>query len=330
MAYTVAILNTIRDVASTDYQDRIPVATQTNINTVGNAILNYTNTYEEFTTALINKIGLTVFANKMAKNRLAKFKKGLLPFGKDVEEIFVEMASAEGAFDKTGANPLGLRASDVKVMYHRENRRGKYVKSLSKQQVKTAFRSADGVTQLLSMIVNSIYSGANHDEYLLMKELLAKYELNYFNYEVDPITDDAAGAIDFIKTVRKAVQDLSFMDTAYNKAGVNTFTDKENLVLLVNKDVIAHTDVDVLAKAFNMGKSDFEPEIIVLDNFGAMIDTYGVLVDKDFFMVYDTLVEVAEEFNADGLFRNYFFHIWQILSTSQFKNAVRFKKVVPI
>jgi len=330
LAYTVTILNTIRDGASTEYQERIPVATQTNIDTVGNAILSYTNTYEEFTNTLINKIGLTVFANKMAKNRLAKFKKGLLPFGKDVEEIFVEMASSEGAFDKTGANPLGRRESDVKVMYHRENRKSKYVKSLSKQQVKTAFRSADGVTQLLSMIVNSIYSGANHDEYLLMKELLAKYEANYFNYEVLPITDDASGAIDFIKTVRKAVQDLSFMSTEYNKAGVNTFTDTENLVLLVNKDVIAHTDVDVLAKAFNMGKTDFEPEIIVLDNFGDMIDTYGVLVDKDFFMVYDTLVEVAEEFNADGLFRNYFFHVWQVLSTSQFKNAVRFKKVVPV
>jgi len=330
LAYTVTILNTIRDGASTEYQERIPVATQTNIDTVGNAILSYTNTYEEFTNTLINKIGLTVFANKMAKNRLAKFKKGLLPFGKDVEEIFVEMASSEGAFDKTGANPLGRRESDVKVMYHRENRKSKYVKSLSKQQVKTAFRSADGVTQLLSMIVNSIYSGANHDEYLLMKELLAKYEANYFNYEVLPITDDASGAIDFIKTVRKAVQDLSFMSTEYNKAGVNTFTDTENLVLLVNKDVIAHTDVDVLAKAFNMGKTDFEPEIIVLDNFGDMIDTYGVLVDKDFFMVYDTLVEVAEEFNADGLFRNYFFHVWQVLSTSQFKNAVRFKKVTPV
>lgn len=328
--YTVEILNAIRAGASTEYQTRVPAATQTNIDSVGNAILSYTNTYEEFTNTLINKIGLTVFVNKMAKNRLAKFKKGLMPYGKDVEEIFVEMATAEGAFDTTGANPLGRRESDVKVMYHRENRKDKYVKSLSKAQVKTAFRSADGVTELLSMIVNAIYSGANQDEYLIMKELLAKYELNYFDYEVLEITDDPASALDFIKTVRKAVQDVSFVSPTYNKAGVQTFCDKEDLVLLVNKDVMAHTDVDVLAKAFNLGKTDFEPEIIVLDNFGSMTDTYGVLVDKDFFMVYDTLIEVADILNPDGLFRNYFFHVHQILSTSQFKTAVRFKKQIVV
>jgi hypothetical protein len=326
MSYTVDMLNTIRNGASTEYQERIPQATRDNITAVGNAILSYTLTMNEFATALINKIGLTILSSKMAKNKLAKFKKGMLPYGKDVEEVFIEMAKSEGSYDPTGANPLGRRLPDIKTIYHRQNRQDKYVKSITKAQLKSAFTSENGLQDLLSGIVNSIYSGSNYDEFVLMKQLLGAYEANYFDYGVPAIVDEAS-AKEFVKTVRKAVNDLSFMSSTYNKAGVMTNSEVKDLVLLVNKDVIAEVDVEVLAKAFNMGKTDFEPEIITLDDFGGMLNTYGLLVDKDFFKVFDTLNEAAEQFNADGLFTNHFFHIWQIMSTSQFKNAVRFTTV---
>ena len=323
---SVETLNAIRNAASAEYAARVPLATRTNIATVGNAILSYAPTTNEFTSILIDKIAMTIISSRMATNPLKIFKKGELPFGSTIEEIFTEMATAEGAYDPTGANPLGRRLSDIKVMYHSENREDKYVKSISDTQLHKAFFNAEGVQQLLADIVNSIYSGAEYDEFLLMKRLLADYELNYINYEVTEVTHETSARA-FIKTVRKAVMDLRFMSTAYNKAGVKTYTPVEDLALIINKDVMAHIDVDVLAKAFNIGKTDFEPTIVVVDDFSDMQDTYAVLIDKDFFMVYDTLKKTTQQYNADGDFTNHFFHIHQILSTSQFKNAVRFTNI---
>ncbi len=339
--YTVELLNSIRNSASAEYAARVPAVTVANIAEIGNAITTYEVTYNEFTNILINKIALTLFSSKIAKNKLAPFKKGFLPFGKTVEEIHVEMAEAEGHWierdeDHTNKDGIALAGSaaigatafsrkkpDVKVMYHSQNREDYYKATVSKAQVKLAFRSANGVQELLSRIVNSIYSGSYYDEYVIMKNILGQYKENYKDYAVAAITD-AATAQAFIRTVRKAVADMSFVSTAYNKAAVKQWCAPEEAALLVNKDVIAHTDVDVLAKAFNLGKTDFEPTIVVVDDFGTMENTYGLLIDKGFFMVWDTLLDVEQQRNAQGLFTNYFYHVHQIHSLSEFKNAVRF------
>jgi iron-sulfur cluster repair protein YtfE (RIC family) len=325
-SYTIEVLNAIRDTATTNYADRVPAATRANIAAVGMSITTYPETLNEFTTTLVEKIGLTLFSNKMSQNKLAPFKKGLLPFGSSIEEIFVEMAAA-AAYDKDGANVLARTKPEILVRYHNANREDTYTITISDAQVKRAFTSLSGVSNLLEKIVQSMYSGANHDEYIIMKELLAKYDANYFDYMVDAV-DDAAAATTLVKSVRKAVSDVSYMSDKYNKAAVMTYTPKENLVLLVNKDIMAHINVDVLAAAFNINKSDFEPTIIEVDDFGTMANTYALLIEEDFFMVYDTLVNVEQIRNPKGMFTNEFLNIQQVLSLSEFKNAIRFKKYV--
>jgi hypothetical protein len=325
MSYTVDLLNSIRNGASTEYQTRVPLATRDNIAAVGFAVTTYEPTLNEFTNALVNKIAKTVVSSKMASNRLAKFKKGDLPYGKTIEELFVSMAKSEG-WDPTGANPLGRRLPDIKSIYHTENRKDVYPVTLQEDEVKGAFTSEAGVQALSEKIIESMYSGSEYDEFVIMKQLIAEYEANFFDYGVTAITDEAS-ARSFVKTVRKAVADLSFTSSTYNKGGVKTQSLPQDQVLIVHKDVISHVDVDVLAKAFNLGKTDFEPSIVVVDDFGDMLNTYGVLIDKDWFMVYDTLKKVATQPNAQGLFTNYFYHVRQVMSTSLFKNAVRFTTV---
>ena len=327
MGYSVSVLNNIRANASEEYQNRIPEATQQSIATIGQAFQTYTVLYNEFADALLNKIGKTILEQKLFKNKLSRFKSGAITSAQDVEEIFIEMAKAEGDYKPAGPNPLGRReAPDVKVIYHRMNRRDYYCVSVGDVDFVRVFRSEATLDAFISGLINSIYSGANYDEWCAMKNLLATYK-TYFDYEVPAITADNAEntAKTFVKTLRKAVQDLSFPSTEYNAAHVKTWTDPSNLVLLVNKDVLAEVDVEVLAKAFHMGKTDIQPEIIVMDDFGSLTDTYGLLVDKSFFRVFDTLSHFEPQRNAQGLFTNYFYHVHQILSASTFKNAVRLK-----
>ena len=327
MGYSISILNNIRANASDDYQARIPEATRTNFSEIGNAMQTYELLANEFCTALVNKIGKTILENKLFKNKLARFKSGGLTTQQDVEEIFIEMASAEGSYKADGPNPLGRRTPpDVKSIYHRMNRQDYYVVSIGDIDFVRVFRSEETLDSFISGLINSVYSGAEYDEWVAMKNLLATYN-GYFDYEVPVIagTDAEVSAKTFVKTLRKAINDVSFASTEYNKAGVKTWSNPENLVLLVHKDVVAEVDVEVLAKAFNLGKTDIQVPVITMDDFGTMTDTYGLLVDKSFFRIWDTLSRMEPQRNAQGLFTNYFYHVHQILSLSTFKNAVRFK-----
>lgn len=324
MGYSVDILNNIRNNASTEYQERIPEATRDTILNVGNALEQYNLLYTEFFPALFGKIGKTILEQKLFKNSLARFKSGSITNAQDVEEIFIEMAKAEGKFDPTGPNPLGRRSGpDVKAIYHRMNRQDYYAITVGDLDVIRVFRSEATLDAFISGLINSVYSGASYDEYLAMKNLLATFE-GYFDYEVTAITDEAT-AKKFVKTVRKASQDMTFASEDYNAAGVKTWTPVGNQVLLVNKDVLAEVDVEVLAKAFNMGKTDIQVEIVPMDDFGSLTGTYGLLLDKDWFRIWDTLSKMETQRNAQGLFTNYFYHVHQILSASKFKNAIRFK-----
>lgn len=336
MGYSIDILNNIRANASDEYATRIPVATQENIATIGQAFQTYKLVYNEFCEALVNKIGKTIISQKMFKNKLARFKSGTVVSPHDVEEIFIEMAKAEGSYDKDGKNPLGRRENpDVKVIYHRQNRQDYYAISIGDIDFVRVFRSETTLDVFILGMINSVYSADNYDEWIAMKNLIGSYKgangkCGYFDYGVSKMTDATSKeewAKEFIKALRKAVQDVSFASKQYNVAGVTTWSNPSELVLLVNKDVLVEVDVERLATAFNKSDTDVKvvPTIVSMDDFGTLADTFAILVDKDWFKVFDTLVHMEQQRNAQGLFTNYFFHHHQILSASTFKNAIRLK-----
>lgn len=337
MGYSISILNNIRANASEDYQSRIPEATRDNISEIGNSLQTYKTLYNEFCESLFNKIGKTLLESKLFKNKLARFKSGAILNQQDVEEIFVDMAKSSYEYDPNGANVLARIADDdnVTVIYHRMNRRSTYDITIGDLDFLRVFRAEATLDSFIAAKINAVYSRAAHDEWVLMKELIATFPnktkdgIGYFDYEVPAIVGDnaAESAKTFVKTLRKAVQDVGFASDKFNAMGVTTWCEPSNLVLLVNKDVVAEVDVEVLAKAFNMGKTDIETAVVVMDDFGSLGDTYGLLVDKDFFRVFDTLSTMEPQRNAKGLFTNYFYHVQQILSLSPFKTAIRFKAV---
>lgn len=327
MAQNITLLNTVWENASTGYQDRVPLATRTNIADVGNAILNYSADTNEFLDALVNRISLVMISSKMANNKLSMFKKGMLEYGADVEEIFVKMAQAT-PFDVATAESEVFKRSkpEVLAMFHRVNREDKYKVTIEEAQIKRAFLSSDGLGKLVAAIVNSMYSADAYDEYILMKQLVADYFTNVADskmIEVTKVTDQAS-AQEFMKKVKQTSTDFTFMSEDFNPQGVLTKSEKSEQVLLIHKNVDTNVSTDLLAWAFH--GDNFDPNIqkVVVDDFGTLANTQAVLVDKNFFMVWDKLYRTTNQFNGEGLYWNYWLHHHQLLSTSQFQNAVQF------
>lgn len=342
MSLATTILNAIRDNADTEYQERVPEATKTNINEIGRILDTYEPLYNQFVTNLIHKIGRTYVETALFQNKLKRFKSGEISSQQDIEEIFVEaFRKAEGAYDKDGGigegktnHPLKRREyQDVQVYYHRMNRQDYYAITVERVDVIRAFRSENALNQFLTAQLNSMTTGIEYDEWLHMKKLLGEAIANgdFYDYQVTAITDSLTdtqlqrACKDFVRTMKKAIADVSYVSRLYNPAGVKTKTEKKDLVLFINKDIPPHLDVDMYSSIFGPGYADLNIEIVELDNFGEdNTGTYALLCDREWFKVFDTLNVMKTQENAVGLYTTFFHHIWQILSYSKFKTAIRF------
>ena len=335
MANMVNVLNAILSNASEMYQERIPEATVNNIAEVGSAIMSYQATENEFLSALVNKIAMTIVRNKTFKNPLSVLKKGGVPLGRNIEEIFTNPAKGTN-FDPTGVDLLGRVIPDTKAIYHDMNRQGKYKVTILKAQLIQAFTSYSKLEQLLNSIVNSIYSGDNLDEFMLMKNLFASAIVGGKMKTVDvaPITD-ANSARAFVKAIKTVGQNMTFpsenFNTYYdiNQANdpnpVITWTPLENQVLILRNDVSVDIDVELLAQAFNVSYTDLKQRTLIVDGFGEDVNCGAVLCDEAYIQVYDNLTQMESFHNGEGLYDNFIYHHWQTYSLSLFANAMAFK-----
>lgn len=350
-----AVLNAIRNSASVNYQDHVPVATADaeSVKAIGAVIMDNVNLQNEFLNALINRIARVVVTSKSYENPWNMFKKGFIEMGETVEEIFIDLIKPFQYDPAVAENELFKREKpDVKSAFHYINYQKFYKVTIERQTLRKAFLTYDGVTDLISDITKQLYTSMNYDEFQSMKYMLAVALLNGFvkTSQVDTDTADA-GAIAF-----KSTSDLfTFMNTDYNPVGVHTLTEKNEQYLIVNSLYNAKMDVDTLATAFNMSKAEFMGHRVVVDSFGkldierlavlfaddpnyieigedelTLLDAIpAVLVDENWFQIYDNLLQFTDVENAQGLYWNYFLHAWKTFSVSPFSQAVAFVSGAP-
>ena len=55
-----------------------------------------------------------------------------------------------------------------------------------------------------------------------------------------------------------------------------------------------------------------------------MGDVKAVILDENFFQVYDNLNKMTENYIGSGLYWNYWYHTWKTVSVSPFANAIVF------
>ena len=348
-ASTLDILNVIRQNASYEYQNSVPVVTQaSDIPKVGEIIYGTPAFANQFINSLVNRIAMVRVQSATFNNPYSRLKKGYLEFGETIEDIFVNIAKVvEYTPEKGEAREFKRTLPDVRSAFHVMNWRVIYPVTIQDEDLKLAFLSMDGVQNLIAKIVDSVYTAAEYDEFLLFKYLLIKaISHGRFKPVAFDASDDKNGAIQF----RGISNILPFMSSDYNEASVKTTTPKDRQIIFMDAMYNAKFDVNVLASAFNMEKADFMGSLHLIDDWTSfdndrfevirtnsdgieevtsaelalLADVKAVIVDENWFQVYDNNNKFTEKYVASGLYWNYFYHVWKTVSNSPFANAVVF------
>ena len=333
MANGANVLNVIRQNATAVYQDRIPEATAENLHEVGDAILTYEAQANEFVNALVNRIGLVILNNRMATNPLAALKKGRLAVGETIEEIYIDVIKTQTYDPRAAQDTLFKRhLPNVSSVFHSVDSQLNYPLTISNEQLRKAFMSYDSLDRFIAGLVDSMYKSATLDEFIQMKQLISEWNANG-RFIIEPITavTDAASAREAMIKIKAVSDGMTIFNNQMNYAGVWTSTPKDEQYLITTPDFNARMDVDVLAAAFHMDKAEFAGHVIVVDNIGDLGDDgiEAILVDKNWYQVYDYLRTFKTAYNGEGLYWNYFYHVWMVYSLSPFANAVAFGTATP-
>lgn len=349
-ASTIDILNVIRQNASYDYQQNVPEVTTVNdIPKVGEIIYGTPAFANQFINALVNRIAIVRVQSATFNNPYSILKKGYIEYGETIEDIFVSIAKAvDFNVEKAAKREFQRTIPDVRSAFHVMNWRVMYPVTIQDEDLRQAFLSVEGVQNLISKIIDAVYTAAEYDEFLLFKYLLIKAISHGKMYPTSIGTGEnlSEAAVQFRGTSNL----LPFMSSEYNEARVKTNTPKARQVIFMDAMFNAQFDVNVLASAFNMDKTDFMGRLFLIDNWtdfdnerfdiiransdgveevtadelALLANVKAVILDDNWFQVYDNNNKFTEKYVASGLYWNYFYHTWKTVSNSPFANAVVF------
>lgn len=325
------------------------------IHNIGDFILSYQPYQNAFLNALVNRIGRVLVTSKMWNNPWSVFKRGRLEYGETVEEIFANIAKPH-SYDPSVAEKEVFKREipDVRAAFHTMNFQKFYKVTISNDQLRQAFLSYGELTDLIAKIVDTLYTGMELDEFLTMKYMVAREALNGGIYTVvtKPISGTGADPEDAITKYRQYTNNLTFLKTIYNRAGVRNSTPIRDQIIIIPNEPEAILGVKVLANAFNITEVDYISNRIAVDSFEfdeddearlaelfendahykpftddekqALQKINALKLDKDWFMIFDNFQQFTENYNGQGLYWQYFFHTWKTFSASPFANGIVF------
>lgn len=341
------LLNSLRETLSQPLREKLPtVKDNDSVKTWGSVLMGNPIIRNEFLANLQNFYIKPYIIAKNFKNPYAVFKKDQIVNG-NIQEVAFELIKAREFDQHKGAErEFARNLPDVRSAFHTVNVSIQYPVTIQDNYLNRAFTSIDAVGALISQILSQLENSAANDEYLMFKYLLIKGVTKGRTHAI--ATDGTPKSV--VKKARTLAQQLKFYTTKHNQARLHTLTNPENLYLLATAEQIAEMDVEVLASAFNMDKTEFVGHVIsfpdldefdndrfseiagdqfepvTADELNLMKKVALVMVDEEWFQVYDAYRTMTSVYNNAGLYTNYFYTIEMILSTSPFSNAISLTK----
>ena len=346
-------LNNMREMSvesGSIYHQYVPVVTDsTTIGSFGLPILDPANTavLNDFV-ALLKKVIYTAVYNKTFNNPLAMLEGDRMPLGQFIEDVYVNPAKARCFNVNDFAGLLQRYEAQIATQYLAVNSDLQYPVTITREKIRNAFTSWDNLEGFVTGIVNSLFNGAYIQRYESTKGLvLAAYKGNNIQYETVSAVSDESTAKALVEKIRATFSKMQIPSTKFNawnkvKGGeltLKTWSDPQDIVVLISADVDAKVSVQSLAYAFNMSEADFLARKIVVDDFsqynedgtvavdGSAIQ--AVICDRAWFKIKTQDFAMDEFYNANNRTWQYYLNDTRMVNFSLFANAVAFVTSAP-
>lgn len=368
-ATSSGILNYLMQNSGSSYFAGAPRADQTDasIRNLGEFIMGYQPRRNAFVNALVNLIAYQIIVHDQYRNPWSWALRGTMETGETVEEVFVNPARPENynpsmTIDEFLRDRFGNRTPEILAAYHTINFQKKYAVKILRNQLDRSFRSVQGVTELLDYIVQSLYKGFEHDNFLMLKYVLHRTALDG-KMAVAQVAgvDTQANIEDTLEVIKKKSNDITFLTAGYTiSRDALTITPIDRQMDIIGTDVDAAVSVKALAYAFNKGEMDFLGQRVLVNEWtaydlarlGELLTPIGAtknvvpfteeelatlktikafVVDRDFLMQVDKVVEMDDSgSNGNDMSWIYFLHHHAYFGASVFKNAIVFTTSTPV
>ena len=336
-------LNKMREMSvksNSIYHQYVPVVTEsTTIGEFGAPIIDSQNinVLNDFI-GLLKKVVYTAVYSKTFNSPLASLEGERIPLGQFIEDVYINPAKARGFDVNDFAGLLQKYEAEVATQYLSVNSDLQYCVTITREKVRNAFTSWDQLESLISGMVNSLYNGAYITRYNQTKGLpLAAFKGGAIKYEVITNPTNETTAKNLVRKMRADYSKMQIPSTAYNAwadvkgqgaFALKTWSDPQDIVVMISADVEALVDVEVLAAAFNMSKADFLGRVIVVDDFsqynddgtvavdGSMIK--AVVCDRSWFKIKTQDFAMDEFYNANNRTWQYYLNDVRMVNYSLF------------
>lgn len=340
-------LNAIREQTVKDgkvYHQYVPViTTTTSIGEFATPILSNTEVANEFVSQLIKRIVYTAVEIKNYRNPLAFLEKETMPLGYSGQEIYINPAKGRQFNSNDFAGLLQKYEADVKVQYTRVNMDIQYPVSITREKLRSAFVSWNALNSFIDGITSSLYNAAYIDRYKFSKLMVSNaYRENRVKVQTISAVTDESTAKAALKAARAAYLNFQSPSTDYNAwnqvggdgAAITTWSNPEDIVILIKNNVLATLDVDALASLFHTDRAELLGRVVGIDNFDIYNDAgekifdgsaiQFIMADRAWFNIRMQDFAFDEFYNANNRAWNYYLNQVMMYNYSLFANAVVF------
>ena len=350
-------LNQIREELVADnkvYQEQIPLVEHyTSSQVYGQSLLALpSDLRNKFIQSLVNRIAYTKFQMDYFENPLRELANDELPLGAIGQDIYVNPARGRVYNIDDFAGLLAKYESDVKVEYNELNFDVQYPVTIIRKELEKAFTTWGDFESFLMGISQSLYNGAYIDDYNYTRKLITNAYLNNnvqmetfsFSNPAAPTEAELKGLIAKLRELYLNFQAPSTEYNAWGKVGgygkkIVSWSNPRDIVVFLSNKLASVIDVNVLASAFNIDKSDllgrvyYVPDFDQRDEDGEVVvdgsSIYAFICDRRWFKIRDKAMFMDEFYNANNRSWQQYLNVIKSFNYSLFANAKMLVSAIP-
>lgn len=281
---------------------------------------------------LVNLVGMQLVKNKRAfESYFRKLHLGEIATF-DVQLQMMDLINARSYSPDADADDFFAdEKPDIATQYANSVAKLKFPISINEENLYGAFISQDAFMNYMSTIETQLYSSLEMADVTLVKNLISENvkEGNIFLIPVSKVVDQTT-ALNFTAKLKAIAADMAVeMSPKYNLSGYNTWTPKDEGVIISDTDTQAVTETYSLAWAFNK-------EYLALEQGGQAITmandsiadgaVFALYADRYAFEIRNIIgfPKTVSQYFGNTLSLKRWLHYWALYTISYFNNIVGF------